>query len=78
MMIAKQEVGLASKHDLFTRLHRVRDQVKGAETLKQRMASDPVREKRERERMRGGHGEDRCLAVGNLKRRLSRLVRVSR
>ena len=32
------------KHDLFTRLHRVRDQVKGAETLKQRMASDPVRE----------------------------------
>src|SRR6185312_14176204 len=78
MVMAKQEVGLASEHDLLTRLHRVGDEIKGTQTLKQRMVSDPMREKCERQRMCGGYGKDRCFAIGNLERRLSQLVRLSR
>src|SRR5215472_9823187 len=51
MIMAEQEVGLAAKHNLFTRLHRVGNQVKGTESIKQGMASDPRRKKHEGQRV---------------------------
>src|SRR5215471_1235048 len=57
MIMAEQEVGLAAKHDLLTRFHCVGNQVEGAESIKQRMASDPTRKKHEGQCVRGDNGQ---------------------
>jgi hypothetical protein len=58
MIMAQQEVGLAAKHDLLTRLHRIGNQVKGAESVKQGMASDPGGKKHEGQCVRGDNGQN--------------------
>ena len=77
MVVAQHEVGVAPRHDLFARLHGVRDQVEGTEGCELGMAPDPVGEEDERKRMRGGDGDDGGLSARNFKRLLAQPVDVA-
>ena len=57
MIMAQQDVGLASQHDFLAGLQRVGDQVYRAEGTEQGMVSDPAWEKDERKRVCGRNGQ---------------------
>jgi hypothetical protein len=54
MIVAQQEMHLATEHDLFAGVHAVRDQVEGAERFKMHVPAYPAGEEGERESMRRG------------------------
>ena len=62
VIMAKQEIDLPGEHDLFARLHAVRDQVESAERFEADVLADPAGEEGEGERVRRRNRQGRCLA----------------
>src|SRR5829696_3706265 len=62
VIMAKQEIDLPGEHNLFARLHAVRDQVESAECFEARVLADPAGGEGEGERMRRGNRQGCCFA----------------